>query len=52
MKPIDVLIALFAVGIVAFSIYISRKNKKKGKTSCGCDCANCPGCSGNMKNDK
>lgn len=31
---------LIVLGVVVWSII----NKKKGKTSCGCDCANCLGC--------
>lgn len=45
MKPIDFIvigvIALFLI-IAIISIIV---DKKKGKTTCGCDCASCQGCS-------
>ena len=41
MTPIDIIIIVLAVGIVGGVIALSIRNKKKGKTSCGCDCANC-----------
>ncbi len=33
--------ALFVAAVIGVSLY----RKSKGKTSCGCDCANCAGCS-------
>ena len=41
MSPIDIIVI---IGCVALGIYVvvsSIKNKKNGKTSCGCGCANC-----------
>ncbi len=32
--------SLFVIGVIIKSII----DKKNGKTSCGCDCANCSGC--------
>ena len=52
MKPIDVIIILASVLVVALVIIKSVKDKKKGKTSCGCDCTNCKGCSSKFPNDK
>ena len=46
MTLTDIVIIILAVGIVAGSIALSIRNKKKGKTSCGCDCSNCKSCSG------
>ncbi len=37
---IVVLIALtIIVGVIVFKMY---RDKKQGKSSCGCNCANCP----------
>ncbi len=38
----SVLIALGLVGIIALVVLIMRRDKKKGKSSCGCGCENCP----------
>ena len=45
MSVIDVAIIIFAVGSVAGTVVYSVRNKKKGKSCCGYDCANCKGCS-------
>ena len=41
MQPIEIIVivvcALIVIGVITMSII----NKKKGKTSCGCNCANC-----------
>ena len=52
MKPIDVIIILASVLVVVLVIIKSIKDKKKGKTCCGYDCANCSGCSAKIYNDK
>lgn len=49
MNFIDYVIIALAVFSVGITIYLNIKNKKKGKTSCGCDCANCSRCKGNNK---
>lgn len=36
-----ILVLLILGGIVAGIIAGLRKNKKQGKSSCGCNCANC-----------
>ena len=51
MKPIDVVIILASVLVVVLVIIKSVKDKKKGKTCCGYDCANCTGCSAKINND-
>ena len=33
---------LIVLALVGGSIAILVRNKKKGRTSCGCGCANCP----------
>ena len=38
------LFAVLAVGLVAFGIGYQIWCKKKGKSSCGCDCSSCGGC--------
>lgn len=40
----EILIAIIAVAIVALPIVLHFVNKKKGKTSCGCDCGSCHKC--------
>ena len=52
MKPIDIIVILASIFAVVLVIIKSIKDKKKGKTSCGCDCANCKGCSSKFPNDK
>jgi hypothetical protein len=42
---IDILIAIGAGLIVVSVIITSIINKKKGKSSCGCDCSSCAHCS-------
>ncbi len=41
---VSVVIAVLAVGLVAFGIGYQIRCKKKGKSSCGCDCSSCGGC--------
>lgn len=45
MTLIEVLVIIACVLIVGGVILSTIINKKKGKTSCGCDCAHCSGCS-------
>ncbi len=45
MQPIEVIVIIACVLIVGGVIATSIINKKKGKTSCGCDCSKCSGCS-------
>ncbi len=40
--------ALIVVGVITAAII----RKKKGKSSCGCDCSSCPGCSSCHVNEK
>jgi hypothetical protein len=38
MKGIDILVAAFAAGIVAFAIFRKvKRSKKRGGACCGCD---------------
>ena len=41
MQPIEVIVIIACVLIVGGVIAMSIINKKKGKTSCGCDCSKC-----------
>lgn len=45
MQPIEIIViaatVLFVVGVTVWLIV----RKKKGKTSCGCDCSSCSSCS-------
>ena len=45
MTLIEILVIIACVLIVGGVILSTIINKKKGKTSCGCDCAHCSGCS-------
>ncbi|MBQ2714045.1 MAG: FeoB-associated Cys-rich membrane protein [Clostridia bacterium] len=45
MPFIDIVIIILAVGTLVGVVAWSIRNKKKGKTSCGCDCSKCSGCS-------
>ena len=40
----DILIIVLLAAVVVFAAVRIVKNRKKGKCSCGCDCANCAGC--------
>ena len=37
-----IIVVLLVAAAVGFAIYIMIKNKKAGKSSCGCNCAGCP----------
>jgi len=43
MTPIEIIVIIAAVLIVGGVIVKSIIDRKKGKTSCGCDCSNCSG---------
>lgn len=45
MNLVDVIIIAIAVVVVVGTIVLGIINKKKGKTSCGCNCAECSKCS-------
>jgi hypothetical protein len=38
----NLVVCLLLAAIVGLAIYILVRNKKNGKSSCGCGCANCP----------
>lgn len=50
MTLIEIIVIISCALIVGGVIIKSIINKKKGKTSCGCDCANCSGCASQQKN--
>ena len=37
-----ILISLALAGLVTLIVIRLRKDKKQGKSSCGCNCGNCP----------
>jgi len=37
-----IIVLLVVAAAVIFAIYIMVKNKREGKSSCGCECHNCP----------
>ena len=50
-----IIASLILLIIVALAVRSIVVNRKKGKTSCGCGCANCPSagfCHGNGAHDK
>ncbi len=52
MKLIEIVVIMACVLIVGGVIASSIINKKKGKTSCGCDCSGCKGCAYYKRNDE
>ena len=43
MQNIGTIIVLVAVAFVSgFAVYSMLKDKKSGKSSCGCSCSDCP----------
>ncbi len=44
MNLIDILVIIGCVLIILTTVILAIVNKKKGKTSCGCDCSKCAGC--------
>ena len=42
MTWVDIVIIIVAAAVVASAVVGAVYRKKKGKTSCGCHCANCP----------
>ena len=40
----SLLIGAIVIGIVAVIVWRIVRNRRAGKTVCGGDCANCPGC--------
>lgn len=41
MNFADIIVAAAVIGIAVLAISILRRNKKNGKSSCGCDCGCC-----------
>ena len=41
MNFADIIVAVAVFGIAILAISILRRNKKAGKSSCGCDCGSC-----------
>ena len=39
------LVCLCIIGLVAAAIWSMRRDKKAGKSACGCNCSGCAGCS-------
>ena len=37
-----IVVSLLLIGLMAWIIVRLRKNKKQGKSSCGCNCGCCP----------
>ncbi len=41
MKWFEYIIIIVAIGLVLLPFIINYKNRKQGKTSCGCKCSEC-----------
>ena len=41
MNFADIIVAVGVIGAAALAIAILRRNKKTGKSCCGCDCGSC-----------
>ena len=52
MQLIEIIVIIACVLIVGGVILRQIVNKKKGKTSCGCDCSSCSYCSSCKKENK
>jgi hypothetical protein len=37
-----IVVALIVLAVTGFVIYTMIRDKKKGKSSCGCNCGSCP----------
>lgn len=37
----DIIVAVAVIGVAVLAIAILRRNKKAGKSCCGCDCGSC-----------
>ena len=47
MNPADIIVLLAVAVMIGAAVIVLRRNKKKGKSFCGCDCSQCSqGCSG------
>lgn len=47
MNPADIIVLLAVAAMIGAAVIVLRRNKKKGKSFCGCDCSQCSqGCSG------
>lgn len=42
---VDAIIIAVVLGVVIWSVAVAIKNKKQGKSACGCDCSKCTCCS-------
>ena len=54
MEPIEIIVIILASLIVLSVLVCSIIRRKKGKTSCGCDCSSCGAkchCNEKTKND-
>lgn len=52
MSAMDIIIIIGCAFAVVGAIITTILNKKRGKTSCGCDCANCSGHCHQAKNNQ
>lgn len=41
MKGIDLIVAVLAIALVAGSIWYNVRKKRRGESSCGCNCGGC-----------
>ena len=41
MKPLDIVLIVAIVATVGLAVWRIVRNKRQGKSSCGCDCGHC-----------
>ena len=51
MSPLEITVIAVAAALVVFTVIFNFVRRKKGKTSCGCDCAHCSCASCHRKDD-
>ena len=52
MQPIEIIVIIAASLAVVSVIFSQIIRRKKGKTSCGCDCANCKRACARLRKNK
>lgn len=40
----SIVIGVLLLSVIACVVWQLMRNRKQGKTSCGCDCSSCPSC--------
>ena len=49
MNALDIMLILAIAGVAGFAVWRIVRNRRQGKSACGCDCAHCScGCGGKV----